>query len=87
VTNVQQSLSEMIELPDLETVASEVHCQWLESKQKMGIISRKAEDGEELMVPFEQLSEKAKELDRSTVRVVYAAIKRTVASCKCHDLT
>ena len=76
----------MIELPDLETVASEVHCQWLESKQKMGIISRKAEDGEELMVPFEQLSEKAKELDRSTVRVVYAAIKRTVESRKCQDL-
>jgi hypothetical protein len=76
----------MIELPDLETVASEVHCQWLESKRKMGIVSRKAEDGEELMVPFEQLSEKAKELDRSTVRVVYAAINRTVAICKCHDL-
>jgi hypothetical protein len=76
----------MIELPDLETVASEVHCQWLESKQKMGIVSRKAEDGEELMVPFEQLSEKAKELDRSTVRVVYAAIKRTVESRKCQDL-
>jgi hypothetical protein len=66
----------MIELPDVEAVASEVHSQWLEYKRSMRIISRKAEDGEELMVPFEQLSEKAKELDRSTVRTVYAAIKR-----------
>lgn len=70
----------MIGLPDLETVASEVHLQWLESKRAMGVFSRKAEDGEELMVPFEQLSEKAKELDRSAVRVVYAAIKRAVSA-------
>jgi hypothetical protein len=76
----------MIELPDVEIVASEVHCQWVESKLKMGIVSRKAEDGEELMVPFEQLSEKAKELDRSTVRVVYAAIERTLVICRSHNL-
>ena len=62
MTKIQQLLSEMIELPGLEIVASEVHCQWLESKHKMGIVSRKAVDGEELMVPFELLSEKAKEL-------------------------
>jgi hypothetical protein len=70
--------SEMIDLPDVEEVASEVHSQWLESKRSMGIVSRKSENGEELMVPFEQLSEMAKELDRSTVRTVYAAIKRTI---------
>ena len=41
-----------------------------------GVSSRRAEDGEELMVAYEELSEKAKELDRVTVRAVYAAIRR-----------
>ncbi len=67
-------------LPDLETVASEVHHEWMESKRAMGLFSRKAEDGEELMVPYEQLSDKAKEFDRSAVRVVYAAIERAISA-------
>lgn len=46
------------------------------SKKKQGVTSRKAEDGEELMVPYRKLSEKAKDLDRSTVKAVYAAIKK-----------
>jgi RyR domain len=66
----------MIELPDIEKVSSEVHKAWMESKKANGISSRKAEDGEELMVPYEQLSEKAKDLDRNTVRTVFAAIKK-----------
>lgn len=65
-------------LPDIETVASEVHLAWMESKRAMGVHSRKAEDGEELMVSYAQLSEKAKELDRSAVRAVYAAIERAL---------
>ena len=67
-----------MDLPDIEAVASEVHLEWMESKRAMGVLSRKAEDGEELMVPFEQLSEKAKELDRSAVRTVYGAIDRAL---------
>ena len=67
-----------MDLPDIEAVASEVHLEWMESKREMGVLSRKAEDGEELMVPFEQLSEKAKELDRRAVRTVYGAIERAL---------
>ena len=63
-------------LPDIEQVSAEVHRAWMESKKTIGISSRKAEDGEELMVPYEQLSEKAKDLDRNTVRAVFAAIKK-----------
>ncbi len=66
----------MINLPDIEIVSAEVHKAWMQSKKKQGISSRKSEDGEELMVPYEKLSEKAKDLDRNTVKAVYKAIKK-----------
>jgi hypothetical protein len=47
----------------------------MESKRARGVESRKSEKGEELMVPYEQLSEEAKDLDRSSVRAVYKAIE------------
>lgn len=62
-------------LPDIETVSAAVHSNWMASKRAQGVESRQAEDGEELMVEYSQLSEKAKELDRSSVRAVYAAIE------------
>jgi hypothetical protein len=65
-----------MELPDIEQVSAEVHKAWMASKTAKGITTRKSEDGEELMVPYECLSEKGKEPDRQTVRVVYAAIKK-----------
>ena len=64
-----------MDLPDIETVSSKVHEAWMESKAAKGIKSRQSETGEELMVPYEQLSDEAKELDRATVRAVYAAIR------------
>lgn len=63
-------------LPDIETVSAEVHQAWMESKHSAGVTSRKSETGEELMVPYERLSEVAKDLDRGTVRAVYRAIAR-----------
>ena len=63
-------------LPDIEKVSEEVHSAWIASKKSQGIHSRKSEDGEELMIPYNQLSEKAKDLDRNTVKAVYAAIKK-----------
>jgi len=63
-------------LPNIEAVSAEVHAEWIKSKLKVGVTSRKSETGEELMVPYEELSEPAKELDRGTVRAVYAAIER-----------
>lgn len=61
-------------LPDVETVSAKVHEAWMNSKRLMRVDSRKSEDGEELMVPYEKLSEKAKDLDRSSVKAVYAAL-------------
>ena len=65
-----------LQLPDLEIVSSEVHAAWMASKLAQGVKSRMSEDGEELMVPYERLSERAKDLDRNTVRAVFAAIER-----------
>ena len=62
-------------LPDIEKVSAKVHEAWMEAKRKQGVTSRKSETGEELMVAYEQLSEEAKDLDRSTVRAVYRAIE------------
>ena len=67
------------ELPDVEDVAVRVHAAWMESKRAQGFDSNKSESGEELMVPYEQLSEAAKELDRATVRAVYEAIRAAAA--------
>ena len=64
-----------MKLPDIETVAAKVHEAWMQTKRAQGVTSRKSETGEELMVDYEQLSEAAKELDRGSVRAVYAAIQ------------
>ncbi len=62
-------------LPDIETVAKSVHDAWVKTKQAQGITTRKSETDEELMVEYDELSEEAKELDRNSVRAVYAAIE------------
>lgn len=63
-----------MQLPNIEVVSAKVHEAWMQSKLAQGVTTRKAEDGEELMVPYEQLSEKAKQLDRGSVQAVYDAI-------------
>jgi len=63
-----------MKLPDIEKVSSLVHKAWMDGKLAKGVTSRKAEDGEELMVDYELLSEAQKDQDRSTVKTVYAAI-------------
>lgn len=66
---------ENMNLPNIELVSSRVHEAWMDSKKANGVTSRKSEDGEELMVPYEQLTEKSKALDRNTVKAVYQAIE------------
>lgn len=61
--------------PDVERVSAKVHEAWVESKLAQGVTSRKSETGEELMVPYDQLSENAKDLDRGTVKAVLAAME------------
>ena len=62
-------------LPEIEAVAAQVHEAWVRAKRAQGVTSRKSETGEELMVDYQDLSESAKELDRESVRAVYAAIQ------------
>jgi len=64
-----------VKLPDIEIVSSKVHEAWMNGKKAKGVFSRKAENGEELMVPYEELSEAQKDQDRNTVKAVYEAIK------------
>lgn len=64
----------MRDLPNIEVVASKVHDAWMQGKLANGIVSRLAEDGEELMVDYDVLSEKQKQQDRNTVIAVYTAI-------------
>lgn len=63
-----------LSLPPIERVAAEVHAAWIRSKLAQGVTSRLSETWEELMVPYDQLSEPAKDLDRGTARAVYDAI-------------
>jgi hypothetical protein len=71
---VQYMEGEM-KLPDIEVVSAKVHEAWMETKRAAGVSSRKSETGEELMRPYGELSEAAKELDRASVKAVYAAIR------------
>jgi hypothetical protein len=57
----------------VEAISALVHERWMEAKRKGGVASRRSESGEELMVPYNQLSEPAKELDRASVRAVLSA--------------
>ena len=66
-------------LPDVEPVAAAVHEAWMATKRAQGVTTRRSETGEELMVPYAELSEAAKELDRGTVRAVYAGIAAAIA--------
>jgi hypothetical protein len=63
------------DLPDVEVVAALVHESWLVEKRRQGVTSRLDSEGREQMVPYGQLTEAQKELDRATVRAVYAAIE------------
>lgn len=60
---------------DIEAISAKVHEQWMESKRAKGVTSRKLESGEELMVPYAELSEDAKELDRGSVMAVIRAME------------
>jgi hypothetical protein len=52
----------------VEAMAEGAHNAWMESYLAWGYTSRKAEWGEEFMVPFDQLTERGKELDRVIMR-------------------
>src|SRR4051812_48250529 len=69
--------AEMMDLPDIDTVAEVLHEDWRAKILAAGITTREcAEDHSELMVPFAQLSQIGKELNRQPVRQVYEAIRQ-----------
>ena len=57
----------------VEAVSEQVHDAWMATKRSQGITTRTSEWGEEQMVPYADLSERAKDLDRGTVAAVLAA--------------
>lgn len=59
----------------IEEVSAAVHQNWIESKLAAGVTTRKLESGEELMVPYADLSEQAKDLDRGTVKTTISALQ------------
>ncbi len=61
----------------IEVFSADVHDKWMETKRSKGVTTRKSESGEELMVPYDQLSEAAKDLDRGSVSAVLDAISRS----------
>ena len=59
----------------VERISAAVHDEWMRGKQAKGVSSRKSETGEELMVPYDQLSEGAKDLDRGSVKAVLLGVE------------
>jgi hypothetical protein len=65
----------------VEALAAQVHEGWMATKRGQGVTSRLSETGEEQMVPYDQLSEAAKDLDRGTVQAVLEAQKYLCHAC------
>jgi hypothetical protein len=54
--------------PIVEEVAREMHGDWLRDKKRLKVASHLSPWGEELLVPWERLSERAKDQNRRMVR-------------------
>ncbi len=59
----------------LEATAAHVHAQWMATQHARGVTSRLSPTGEEQMVPYDDLSEAAKDVDRATVQATVAALE------------
>lgn len=79
--SIQDVLSQIAEAldvskDDVEKAAEAVHQQWMDKQKELGHEEHKSPDGkEDYMVPYEDLSKPAKDLDRSAVKAVIAALK------------
>jgi hypothetical protein len=61
---------------DIDKAAEEIHARWMDNQKDLGHDSHKSPDGkEEYMVPYDELSEPAKKLDRDAVHAVFDALK------------
>lgn len=62
-------------LPDIEKVCAKQHESWVANKKAAGVQSKANANGEEMMVPYDQLSEDGKNIVRNVVNTVYKAIE------------
>lgn len=60
----------------VEIMAEPAHDAWMAAQTREGVTSRKAEWGEEFMVPFDVLSERGREFDRVIMRAILDAFDR-----------
>ena len=60
----------------VETMAESAHEAWMKAQKTYGVTSRKAEWGEEFMVPYSELSEKGREFDRIIMRAILKAFDK-----------
>lgn len=60
----------------VEIMARPAHEAWMKAQTLEGVNSRKAEWGEEFMVPWEQLSERGREFDRVIMRAILEAFDK-----------
>ena len=63
----------------VEETAEQVHEQWRRSMRKQGVKSRSSHWGEELLVPWPRLSERAKDLNRGMVKTTLKALAKLIA--------
>lgn len=59
----------------IEALSEAAHAGWMDGKREQGIESRLSEWGEEFMVPYSEMSERAKDIDRAAVRSVVEAVE------------
>lgn len=66
-------------LPDVNAVASVIHAAHVKDNKDAGKFTEKLPSGEDVMVPYEQLSDSAKLPWQAQVKAVYAAIDQVAA--------
>jgi hypothetical protein len=64
----------------IEDISAAAHKLWIDAKLKQNVDSYESDDGEELMVPYSELSEQGKEAIRANVLIVLAAIDQVYAT-------
>lgn len=72
---LEQERKRKMDQSTVEKVAAKVHEAWIDLKKSQGVTTRLADDGEEQMVPYEQLSERAKQADRNTAAATLSALE------------
>lgn len=64
-----------LQLPDIDKVCEKYHEDWIQAKKAAGIHSKVNSDGVELMAPYNELPDAAKEYTRNVVNGTYNAIQ------------